>query len=168
MRLAHVSVTGRGETDRLLAKVVALLETDGLRLAGTVQTNLARAGRDRCDMDLRVLPDGPVFRISEDRGAMARGCLLDPQAIETAAVEVAARIGGADLLVVNKFGKQEAAGRGFVPAIASAIARGMPVLVGVNGLNLPDYLTFAGGLSVALPPVAADIRDWCRESCLAG
>ena len=62
MRLSHVSVTGRGETDRLLAEVVALLEGSGLRLAGTVQTNLARAGRDRCDMDLRVLPDGPVFQ----------------------------------------------------------------------------------------------------------
>ena len=75
MRLAHINIAGRGETDRFLASVVSRLEVAGLRLAGTVQTNIARADRMRCDMDLRVLPDGPVYRISEDRGAAARGCL---------------------------------------------------------------------------------------------
>lgn len=161
MRLAHVSIGGRGETDRFLAAVARRLETAGVRLAGTVQTNISRADRTRCDMDLRVLPDGPVVRISEDRGAAARGCMLDHGALEQTVAEVARRLDGAGVLIVNKFGKAESEGRGLVPVISEALARGMTVLVGVNGLNLPLYLDFAGGLSEALPPDEAAATGWC-------
>lgn len=163
MRLAHISIAGRGETDRFLAAVAARLEMAGLRLAGTVQSNTARAGRTRCDMDLRVLPDGPVYRISEDRGAAARGCMLDHGALEQTVAEVARRMDGADLLIVNKFGKAESEGRGLVPVISDALARGLPVLVGVNGLNLPLYLDFAGGLSAALPATEETVAAWCLQ-----
>mgnify|MGYP001765703459 CR=1 FL=1 len=163
MRLAHVSISGRGETDRFLAQVADVLELAGVRLAGTVQTNLARAGRDRCDMDLRVLPDGPVFRISEDRGALARGCMLDHGALEQTVTEVARRLDGAEMLIVNKFGKAESEGRGLVPVISDALARGMPVIVGVNALNLPLFLDFAGGLSTALPADVQAASAWCLE-----
>ena len=163
MRLAHISIAGRGETDRFLAAVAARLEMAGLRLAGTVQSNTARADRTRCDMDLRVLPDGPVYRISEDRGAAARGCMLDHGALEQTVAEVARRMDGADLLIVNKFGKAESEGRGLVPVISDALARGLPVLVGVNGLNLPLYLDFAGGLSAALPATEETVAAWCLQ-----
>ena len=163
MRLAHISIAGRGETDRFLAAVAARLEMAGLRLAGTVQSNTARADRTRCDMDLRVLPDGPVYRISEDRGAAARGCMLDHGALEQTVAEVARRLDGADLLIVNKFGKAESEGRGLVPVISDALARGLPVLVGVNGLNLPLYLDFAGGLSDALPAKEETVAAWCLQ-----
>ena len=161
MRLAHVSIAGRGETDRFLAAVAGRLEQAGARLAGTVQTNIARADRRRCDMDLRVLPDGPVHRISEDRGAEARGCTLDHGALEQTVMEVARRLPGAEILIVNKFGKAESEGRGLVPVISEALARGMTVLVGVNGLNLPLYLDFAGGLSMPLPAEETKVSDWC-------
>ena len=163
MRLAHISIAGRGETDRFLAAVAARLEMAGVRLAGTVQSNTARADRTRCDMDLRVLPDGPVYRISEDRGAAARGCMLDHGALEQTVAEVARRMDGADLLIVNKFGKAESEGRGLVPVISDALARGLPVLVGVNGLNLPLYLDFAGGLSAALPATEETVAAWCLQ-----
>ena len=130
MRLAHISIAGRGETDRFLAAVAARLEMAGLRLAGTVQSNTARADRTRCDMDLRVLPDGPVYRISEDRGAAARGCMLDHGALEQTVAEVARRMDGADLLIVNKFGKAESEGRGLVPVISDALARGLTITPG--------------------------------------
>ena len=161
MRLAHISITGRGETDRFLAAVAERLERAGVRLAGTVQTNIARADRTRCDMDLRVLPDGPVLRISEDRGAAARGCILDSEALEQTVVQVAQRLDGADLLIVNKFGKREGEGRGLIPVIGEALGRGIPVLVGVNGLNLPDFLAFADGLADGLPADVVKVADWC-------
>ena len=164
MRLAHISITGRGETDRFLAAVAERLERAGVRLAGTVQTNIARADRTRCDMDLRVLPDGPVLRISEDRGAAARGCMLDHGALEQTVAEVARRLDGAEVLIVNKFGKAEAEGRGLVPVISEALERGMTVLVGVNGLNLPPFLEFAGCLATSLPPDRDKILSWCRDA----
>lgn len=164
MKLGYVSIQGRGETDRFLAEVAADLQAAGLRLAGTVQTNTERANRHKCDMDLIVLPDGPTIRISEDRGALARGCVLDSEALEQTVFEVARRLDGADLLIVNKFGKREGEGRGLIPVIGDALERGIPVLVGVNGLNLTDFLTFADGLAEALPADARQVADWCRSA----
>lgn len=89
MFLGYVSLPGRGANDRLLAQVAAQLQDHGLKLAGTVQTNIERADRTKCDLDIVVLPDGPVLHISEDRGNLApRGCRLDAGVLEQA---VAAR-----------------------------------------------------------------------------
>ncbi|MFZ1470515.1 MAG: DUF2478 domain-containing protein [Paracoccaceae bacterium] len=164
MKLGYVSITGRGETDRLVAAVTGLLEDAGLRLAGTVQTNISRPDRAKCDMDLRILPDGPVVRISEDRGAHARGCILDSGVLEQTVLAVQQRLDAAECLIVNKFGKREAEGRGLVPVIAEALERGLPVLVGVNGLNLPEFLAFADDMAQALPSDAAAVVDWCLAS----
>lgn len=158
MSIAYVSLAGRGATDALIAEAVA--QVKGARLAGTVQRDVERPDRTLCDMELVVLPDGPVFRINQDRGEAARGCRLDGGALEEAVVEVAARLAGAEALVVNKFGKLEAQGRGYVPLIAEALGRDLPVLVGVNGLNLPDLLAFCDGMATELPPEPGAVADW--------
>lgn len=160
MPIAYVSQSGRGSTDALIAEAVTLLQPLGLRLAGTVQRDVPRAGRTLCDMELCVLPEGPVFRINQDRGEAARGCRLDGGALEEAVEAVAARLDGAEALIVNKFGKLEAQGRGYVPLIVRALDRDMPVLVGVNGLNLPDLVAFCDGMAVALPNTPQAVADW--------
>ena len=161
MSLGYVSLPGRGANDRFLAQVAARLQDRGLKLAGTVQTNIERADRTKCDMDIVVLPDGPVLRISEDRGNLARGCRLDAGVLEQAVAGVSRAMPGADLLIVNKFGKQEAEGRGMAPLIADALERNLPVLLGVNGLNLPAFQTFAGGLETALAADIDQVVEWC-------
>ncbi|WP_323010146.1 DUF2478 domain-containing protein [Paracoccus sp. (in: a-proteobacteria)] len=163
MHLAYISLPGRGANDRFLAVVAEQALAVGLRLAGTVQVNIQREGRIKCDMDLRVLPDGPVLRISEDRGNGARGCRLDAGVLEAAVLGVTAALPTTDLLLVNKFGKQEAEGRGFAPLIAEALSRGIPVLVGVNRLNLPAFQEFSDGLATPLPADEALVLDWCQE-----
>lgn len=145
MRIAYVSLQGRGATDACIAAVVAGLQGVGARLAGTVQTNIDRTRDHPCDMDLMVLPAGPVLRISQELGPGARGCRLNGGVLEQAVMQAARHLAGADLLVVNKFGRLEAEGRGFVPLIAEAMERGIPVLVGVNGLNLAAFLGFTDG-----------------------
>lgn len=164
MPIAYVSLAGRGATDALIADAVALVTP--ARLAGTVQRDVVRTDRTLCDMELVVLPDGPVFRINQDRGEAARGCRLDGSALEEAVVAVAARLPGAEALVVNKFGKLEAQGRGYVPLIAEALERDLPVLVGVNGLNLPDLLAFCDGMAQVLPPDPAGIAGWLSAEIL--
>jgi glycosyltransferase involved in cell wall biosynthesis len=116
-------------------------------------------------MDVQVLPDGPVLRISQDLGPSARGCRLDPTALETAVGLVAASLaGGADVLIINKFGKHEAEGRGFRAVIAEALALGIPVIVGVNGLNLASFEEFAGGLASRLPPDCETLAAWASRA----
>jgi glycosyltransferase involved in cell wall biosynthesis len=161
MNLAYTMAPGRGDTDLILHKLARNLAARGLRCSGTVQINSKRPDSGPCDMDVQVLPDGPVLRISQDLGPSARGCRLDPAALETAAGLVAASLdGGADVLIVNKFGKHEAEGRGFRAVIAEALALGIPVIVGVNGLNLPGFDEFAGGLASRLPPDCDALEAW--------
>lgn len=161
MQLGYVSLQGRGNIDLLLADVVARLETHKVALAGTVQTNIERSDRALCDMDLRLLPDGPSVRISIDRGPEARGCRLDAGVLEQSVLWVTQALDRAEFLVINKFGKQEAEGKGLSGVIAEALERGLPVLVGVNGLNMPAFLDFVGDMATQLPPDAQQITDWC-------
>ncbi len=165
MKLGYVSLPGRGETDRFLAQVATALR-GRLRLCGTVQTNIARADRRKCDMELELLATGEVLRISEDRGAMARGCTLDTQALTQAVALSEAALDGAELLIVNKFGKAEAEGQGFAPVIGTALCDGVPVLVGVNALNLPAFRAFAGELAQELPGDVARVADWGLQAGL--
>lgn len=162
MRIACTMSPGRGTIDLVMQQAVALLQARGLRLVGTVQSNTERLADPRCDMDVRVLPEGPVFRISQDLGRDARGCRLDPEGLEAAVVAVSAAMaaGRPDLLVVNKFGKHECLGRGFRPVIAEAVAADVPVLVGVNALNLPELQAFVGDGLEVLPPDPQAVLRW--------
>ncbi len=135
MRIGYVFLPERGETDRLLSDVAGRLMADGMALAGAVQTNIDCAGSHHCDMDLAVLPDGPVIRISQNLGGQSSGCRLDAGALEQAVVAVAQRMPGAKLLILNKFGKHESEGRGFRQLIADALADDLPVLIGINSQN---------------------------------
>lgn len=164
MKLGYVMLPGRGRVDRLLVDVVERLEVQGIALAGTVQTNVHRDDRLLCDMDLRLLPDGPMIRISIDRGPEARGCRLDAGVLDQSALWVSDTLSKSELLIVNKFGKQEAEGKGLSGVIADALERGLPVLVGVNGLNLPAFLAFADGMAVKLAPDADSIAEWCLHT----
>ncbi|NOD28761.1 MULTISPECIES: DUF2478 domain-containing protein [Ruegeria] len=164
MHLAYVTTTDRGATDRLLSAVAERLLASGSKLAGVVQTNTECADSSKCDMDLRVLPDGETIRISQSLGTQSRGCRLDPAALEQAVGYVTASLEGApQLLIINKFGKHESDGRGFRPVIGEALAMDIPVLVGVNGLNEEKFQTFADGAAEALPADLDAIEAWFNK-----
>lgn len=162
MKIAYTMAPGRGDTDQLLFTLAQDLASLGYRTCGTVQIN-TECGTHPCDMDVRVLPDGPVLRISQNLGRDAKGCRLDPSALETAVGLVEMRLEpGVDVLIVNKFGKHEADGRGFRTVIADAISREIPVLVGVNPLNLIAFQEFVGGEATQLDPSRKVLVSWLQ------
>ncbi|WP_298910197.1 DUF2478 domain-containing protein [uncultured Aliiroseovarius sp.] len=145
MKLAYVIAPGRGTTNLLLAGVAEALGDKGLKLCGTVQLDTERAEEHHCDMDVLVLPDGPKIRISQYLGANARGCKLNPEALETAVGQTEERLrDGADLLIVNKFGKQEAEGRGFREAVGQALAQDIPAIIGLSEGVREAFMDFVG------------------------
>ena len=160
MSIAYLTLSGRGLIDDCLAEAVADLDARGYRLAGTVRVLPADPRSHACDMDVRALPDGPSLRISQPLGTQARGCRLDAAVIETLSLAVESRVPGADLLVINKWGKQEAAGRGLRQAIVMAVEAGIPVVVGVNEMNVPEFLEFAGDQAERLPGTPDGIVSW--------
>ncbi|PID60499.1 MAG: 3-dehydroquinate dehydratase [Gammaproteobacteria bacterium] len=154
---------GRGATDLLLESLAEHLMARGTRVVGVVQTNTELSGSPLCDMDVRVLPDGPEYRISQSLGPEARGCRLDPVALEASVGEVESRLSATtELLLVNKFGKHEAEGGGFRPTIGRALAMGVPVLVGLNEKNRDAWLAFSDGASLELAPSLDALTAWAE------
>jgi len=161
--LGYVLSEGRGKADALLAEVADRLMSAGWQIAGAVQINVDRDDGRPCEMDLHVLAGDRVIRISQNLGALAKGCRLDPAALEDAVGLVERALGGgARLLIVNKFGKQELDGRGFRPLIGRAMAEGTPVLTAVSADGAERFAEFAGGLGHALPLDAEAVLNWCR------
>ena len=161
--LGYISMNGTpGEADLLLTTLATDLEAQGIRLAGAVQTNIDIGADCGCDMELRVLgDDGPVVRISQSLGTQSQGCRLDAGALETAVARACHALkAGADLVVLNKFARQESFGRGFREVIALALEMGVPVLTYVPDDYAQAFTEFAGDLAI---PVARDsAADWCR------
>jgi len=125
------------------------LEDEGARRGKTVQSKHGWPDRAKCDMGERILrrPDGPRQR---GRGGLARGRILDSGALEQTVVEVEKRLDGAELVILNEFGKRETEGKGLVPIIAAALDRATHVLIGVNSLNLPLFLAFCDNFAMPL------------------
>ncbi len=161
--LGYVTAEGRGRADALFCEVADHLRAEGVKLAGAVQVNLDREPHYKCHMDLQILSGGDVVRISQDLGTLAEGCRLDPDGLERAVglVEQAVEA-GPDLLIVNKFGKQELDGRGFRPLIGKAMVAGVPVLVAINRDHIPGFEGFSAGIAEKLPADRDRILAWCR------
>jgi nucleoside-triphosphatase THEP1 len=152
-------------SDALIAQCAADLAASGYRLGGVVQSNTRPPGRRRCDMYVKDLLGGDELKISLDRGNEARGCRLDPDAfaridawVERAVLE---RV---DLLIINKFGREEAHGRGLRSVIAKALIAEIPLVIGVSTRNLCDFLTFVGDSTTRLKPDSEAITAWCRTA----
>lgn len=149
--------------DRAMAAAIAPLEDFGLPLAGALQVTAAPfEGRHPCDMLLKDLASGDVAAIAEERGRHAGGCRLDVGVLTEIGEKVRASLseGRPRLLVVNKFGKMEAAGGGLRGTIVEAIELGIPVLVGVPARNLDSWRAFAGPLADELEVDSVAILQW--------
>jgi len=168
MRLAYVRSNRRGETDRLLSELAEALQAEGVALSGVVKDqDYASRHANGCDMKLRVLPGGPVIKITQDLGDGSDACRLDATALTSAVSQVEADpMARTELFILNKYGPEERAGRGFCAAMAAALERGIPVIVGVGGASEPDFLRFAGGLAEALPDDMEQLKAWCCGAML--
>ncbi|WP_377194292.1 DUF2478 domain-containing protein [Ruegeria meonggei] len=163
IRLASVSVQGRGATDQLLSAVVARLQAEGIRVGGALRRQETQGETSICNNDLWLLPDGPIARITQDLGVGSTACRMDAGALEEAAGTATARLiaGGIDLIVLNKFGVSEAEGRGFRALIVEAQSRNVPVLIGVSAAHRAAFERFAGDMATELSPKESAILTWC-------
>ena len=142
------------------------MQAQGVRLSGIVKVEDEAPEADcACDMSVRVLPDGEVIPITQDLGKGSDACKLNPSAIAHAVAQVEAQpLDDVQMFILNKFGPEEARGRGFCNAIAAALAADIPVLVGVGGPSREAFDSFVDNLAEDLSPNANTIRDWCAQA----
>lgn len=161
MKIGWTYTPGPGATDALLYGLGEALVAEGHDIAGAVQAETP-ASADACaHMEILVLPHGPRLGISQDLGPGSAGCRLDAPALEAAVGLVDAALGqGPKALILNKFGKQEAEGRGFRDVIGRALMADIPVLVGVNETNRAAFDVFAVDMAVELPPNRDALRQF--------
>lgn len=167
MKLAAV-VYDPGEAkaiDALFCGIAEALKAEGYRLAGAVQRNESRSGNACAHMVLEDIASGRAFDISVPGEKKSAACSLDPAALEDVAGHVAATLDGAvDLVLINRFGKQEVLGHGLRAVIETAIAAELPVLVALCNAHRESFDAFAGGDAEVLTPDARTLLDWCRNA----
>ncbi|CAN7577900.1 DUF2478 domain-containing protein [Bosea sp. LjRoot237] len=151
--------------DELMAEVADTLKREAVRLGGVVQHNNGDCMSGCASMALEDLSSGQLFPISEDRGGGSAGCRLDAAGLAAAGAAVTDALSGAvDLVIVNKFGKQEVLGQGLRAEIAAGVVAGLPLLIAVRDDMLAAWSDFAGEDWQRLPPESAAVTDWAMAA----
>jgi hypothetical protein len=145
------------EPDRLLGEFVQDLVARGYRVVGLIQTRLDDGGAA-----VTVLPTGETIPLAQRVATLSDySSRPGPCDLAQAASRIDALIeSGADLVIINRFGKLEAQGTGLVDEIARAISCDIPVLVAVPEFRFADWLSFCSGMGVKLPCRSGSLQSW--------
>jgi hypothetical protein len=158
--LAALVYAADDDPDALLRDFVAELTAGGRRVVGLIQHGHQP---DATQLSAIMVHTGEGVNLFQDLGVHAAGCRLDVQALTRAGSEIAAAIEeGADLLVINRFGKQEREGKGLLYLIEQALSAGIPVVVAVPDHCLDTWTVFAGDMSVSIAANRDALQDWWR------
>jgi molybdate transport system ATP-binding protein len=156
--------SGEDDVDSMLAAFAVDLIREGHRIGGVVQHNAEGPCGPRDLMQLIDLMTGRAIPICLQLGSGARSCRLDPAGVAEAAVAVSRAIAeDVELVIVNKFSTQEAAGGGLRAEIADAVVAGLPILTAVPEKCYDAWLTFTGGFGTTLACDRRVIEDWWRD-----
>ncbi|PZN98914.1 MAG: hypothetical protein DCF30_13075 [Hyphomicrobiales bacterium] len=159
--LAAIPYSSGFQIDGFMTGLALRLKARGLRLGGVVQHNDGTCEEGCLSMALEDLASGVRFPISENRGAASAGCRLDARGLAAAGGALTAVLDGAtDLVIVNKFGRQEMLGRGLREEIAAALMAGVPLLIAVRQDFLVAWRDFAGEDWIELPREEEAIEAW--------
>ena len=147
--------------DRFISDLGYKIREAGIAVAGIVQHNKFIRDRTKCDMEVEELASGTVLQLSEDRGKEARGCRLDRGALSEAAALLSASLeNGPELVILNKFGKLEAEGRGLRDTLSDVVQLGTPIVVGVPYRNIEQWRVFTEGLAEECPLGSSRLHEW--------
>ncbi|MBB4094465.1 DUF2478 domain-containing protein [Ochrobactrum pecoris] len=159
--LAAIRAAKDEPVDQLLAGVAHRARQAGLRVAGFLQHR--EKNTDECcrDIEIEHIGTGVTQIISQSLGSGSKGCRLDPAALADVAGSLLAELdGGADMLILNRFGKGETEGHGFRAIIETAYARQIPVLTVVRESYVDGWNDFAGDCGILLAADSKATLGW--------
>ncbi|NLS67677.1 DUF2478 domain-containing protein [Bradyrhizobium brasilense] len=158
--LAAILYQPEDDADRLLANFVQDLARHDVRVGGIVQRHVRNENGTHVMLAVDVAT-GREISISQLLGSGAASCKLDTNGLAEAALVVSQALRDkVDLLVISKFAKQEAVGRGLRAEFVDAITRGVPLLTAVPRKCLADWRAFTGDVGMLLPCDRQALEEW--------
>ena len=137
------------DPDETLCEFANDLKARGYRAVGLVQTGHHCLDAPR--LSAMLVHTGEELQLFQNLGACATGCRLDVGRLLDAGAQVASAIDqGADLVIVNRFGRQECEGKGLSYLVERALSADIPVVIAVPSHRFADWIKFADGMSVKL------------------
>jgi nucleoside-triphosphatase THEP1 len=145
------------DPDAVLRGFAADLNARGFRAVGMVQTGQCADA----SLSAVLVHNGEVLALAQDPTSPASGCKLDLRRLQDAAARVAGAMEeGADLVIINRFGKRERDGKGLSRVIERALDADIPVVIAVSSERFADWIKFAGGMSVKLACDPTALGQW--------
>jgi hypothetical protein len=156
-------VYSRGDDpDALLRSFAADVANVGCRVVGFHQEGHCHATNG---MRLTLLPSGVAVSITQELGPDSNSCSLDPTQLDCACAELRRYLtsSGAELVVLNRFGRLEEAGRGLRAEIIAAVLAEIPLIIAVSEHRFDAWNRFVGGMSVKLACRRDHVDQWWRS-----
>jgi len=148
------------DPDAILRDFASHLKAHGLRPVGMVQAGQCADS----SLSAVLIHSGEIVLLAQDFDPAASGCRLDLGRLQNAGARVADALkAGADLLIVNRFGKRERNGQGLTYLIERALEAGTPVVIAVSSEHLADWIKFAGDTTVKLGCDRDALDGWWRD-----
>jgi len=145
------------DPDAVLRDFAAELNARGLRVVGMVQAGQCADS----SLSAVLVHSGEKILLAQDFDPCASGCRLDLARLQNAGACVADALkAGADLLIVNRFGKRERDGKGLAYLIERALYADIAVVIAVSSQHFEDWIKFADGMSVKLHCDRAALQAW--------
>ena len=151
------------DPDALLRDFANEVKRQGFRVVGLVQAGQCADS----SLSAVLVHSGEKLLLAQDFDPAAAGCRLDVGRLEDAGARVADALeAGADLLIINRFGKRERDGKGLAYLIDRALGADIPVVIAVSQDRFAEWIKYAGGVSVKLACERPALETWWRKVSL--
>ena len=148
------------DPDAILGDFAANLKAHGYRVVGMVQTGQCADS----SLSAVLLHSGEKLSLAQDFDPGAPGCRLDIERLQNAGKRIASALdAGADIVIINRFGKRERDGRGLGYLIDRAFETGLPVVIAVSREHFAEWIKFAEGMTVKLACDRHALDAWWRR-----
>jgi nucleoside-triphosphatase THEP1 len=135
------------------------LKARGFRAVGMVQAGQCADS----SLSAVLVHSGETLLLAQDFDPSARGCRLDMHRLENAGARIAGALeSGADLVIINRFGKREREGKGLSYLIERALNADIPVVIAVPHHRFIEWIRFVNGMSVKLTCDRHSLEAWWR------
>ena len=145
------------DPDAILRDFASSLNARGFRAVGMVQAGQCVDS----SLSAVLLHSGETLLLAQDFDPAASGCRLDVARLQNAGARVADALeAGADLLIINRFGKRERDGQGLAYLIERALEAHTPVVIAVSSERLAEWIKFVGDTTVKLACDRHSLDAW--------